>query len=247
MRNILGIVLFALVGVSNAAPVVYTDKDLYLAGLDSLGYSVISESFEDNTIWSTSRDKGIPSIVSQGIQWTSNYTENNISTGTVGGSVLDGSYAFYSNPHGMLIDSGPYCDSAGDPLPIQCYQNDGFKIQSESGKKLYAMAGHISSNTGTPKVTFILDGVDIKGNNTDNVENWQREGYAVSSWSFIGVIDQDGFVTAEIRELTGKDSQQQLMFSDDFTIGVSNVPLPTAFWLFATGVFVLLGRKKRSV
>jgi len=39
------------------------------------------------------------------------------------------------------------------------------------------------------------------------------------NWAFVGVIDTDGFLSAELRELRGKDFQQVLLFADDFTIG----------------------------
>ena len=73
----------------------------------------------------------------------------------------------------------------------------------------------------------MLDGVDINGNDTDNIDNWQREGDSADNWAFVGVIDTDGFVSAELRELRGKDFQQVLLFSDDFTIGRSAVPEPS--------------------
>ena len=88
----------------------------------------------------------------------------------------DGAFAIYSIPHGLTLDSGLYCDSAEDPdIPIECYQNDGLKVESETGDTLYAFGGRIdTANSG--KVTFLLDGVDINSNSTDNIDNWQREG-----------------------------------------------------------------------
>lgn len=215
----------------NAAPIVYTDEALYLSDLTSLGYSTISESFENDSVWANSRNSisspgSTPSVTSQGIVWSSNYTENNIATGDVGGSAPDGSFAIYSLAHGMTTDSGVYCDSAEDPnIPIECYQNDGLKVESETGDTLFAFGGRVDSNTGTPKITFLLDGIDINANNSDNIDNWQREGDLANNWSFIGVIDTDGFLSAELLELKGKDYQQVLVFSDDYTIGVSAVPV----------------------
>jgi hypothetical protein len=121
-----------------------------------------------------------------------------------------------------------YCDSAEDPnIPIECFQNDGLKVASESGATLYALGGRFDSNTGIPKITFLLDGVDINANDTDNIDNWQREGDVADNWSFVGVIDEAGFRSAEVRELRGKDFQQVLLFSDDFTLAVgSGTPLP---------------------
>jgi len=226
---LIGAALLALSGVTNAAPVVYISEALYLAELAALDGSTIHESFEDGTVWADSRNSisspgSTPAVISQGIVWTSNYPSNNISTGTVGGSAPDGAFAIYSNPHGLTTDSGLYCDSAEDPnIPSECYQNDGLKVEGEAGGTLYAFGGRIDTgNSG--KVTFLLDGVDINGNDTDNIDNWQREGDWADSWAFVGVIDTDGFFSAELRELRGKDFQQVLLFSDDFTIQRSGVP-----------------------
>jgi len=250
MKNLLiGTALLTFAGISNGAPTVYTDEALYLADLAKLGYSAVHESFEDDLVWADSRNSisnpgNTPSVVSQAIVWTSNYTENNIATGTVGGTAPDGSYAIYSLPHGMTTDSGLYCDSAEDPnIPIECFQNDGLKVASESGGILYAFGGRFDSNTGIPKITFLLDGVDINANDTDNIDNWQREGDVADNWSFVGVIDEAGFLSAEVRELTGKDFQQVLLFSDDFTLAVDDgsppPPLPAGSLQFsATGFSV---------
>jgi len=223
-----------LVSIIHAVPVVYTDEALYLADLVALGYSPIHESFENDTVWEDSRNSipspgSTPTVTSQGIVWTSNYPQNNIATGTVGGSAPDGAFAIYSLPHGMTTDSGLYCDSAEDPdIPIECYQNDGLKVESEAGNPLYAFGGRIDTNSG--KVTFLLDGVDINANNSDNFDNWQREGEVADNWAFVGVIDTDGFLSAELRELRGKDFQQILLFADDFTIGT--LPKPKAMpWI----------------
>ena len=251
MKNrLIGTALLTFAGISNGAPTVYTDEGLYLAELARLGYSAAHESFEDDLVWADSRNSianpgSTPSVVSQAIVWTSNYTENNIATGTVGGSAADGSYAIYSLPHGMTTDSGLYCDSAEDPnIPIECFQNDGLKVASESGGMLSAFGGRFDSNTGIPKITFLLDGVDINANDIDNIDNWQREGDVADNWSFVGVIDEAGFLSAEVRELTGKDFQQVLLFSDDFTLAVDDgtppAPLPAGSLQFSATVFSVL-------
>jgi len=227
MKHILigtALILF-LAGNTYAAPAVYTNESLFLADVETLGYSTIHESFENNTVWADSRNSisspgSTLTVTSQGIVWTSNYPQNNIATGTVGGSAPDGTFAIYSLPHGMTTDSGLYCDSAEDPnIPIECYQNDGLKIESETGGTLYAFGVRIdTSNNG--KVTFLLDGVDVNGNDTDNIDNWQREGDSADNWAFVGVIDEGGFLSAELRELRGKDFQQVFLFADAFHFAV---------------------------
>jgi hypothetical protein len=227
MKNILigAALMVFLTAVSHAAPVVYTDESLYLAELTALGYAIIHESFENDAVWADSRNSisspgSTAAVINQGIEWTSNYPQNNIATGTVGGSAPDGKFAIYSLPHGQTTDSGLSCDSAEDPnIPIQCYQNDGLRISSQNAGTLFAFGGRIdTSNSG--KVTFLLDGVDVNGNGTDNIDNWQREGDWADNSVFVGVIDEDGFLSAELRELRGKDYQQVLLFADDFHVAV---------------------------
>ena len=249
LKAIVGAICTCLVAIpvnTSAAPVVYTDEALYLSDLASLGYSVISESFEDGAVWAQSRNiaGGVPSVTSQGITWTSNYTENNIATGTIGGSAPDGQFAIYSLPHGMTTDSGLYCDNDPVPFPDECYQNDGLKVESETGDTLYAFGGLIeTANDG--KITFLLDGVDINAG-PGNPDNVNREGELADNWVFVGVIDTDGFQTAEIVELRGKDYQQVNLFADDFSIGVTAIPVPAAAWLFGSGLIGLIGLARRK-
>ncbi|GAB5451262.1 MAG: hypothetical protein Hals2KO_15900 [Halioglobus sp.] len=209
-----------------AEPVVYTSRSEFLAALAAQGIDKVSESFENDTVWAASRNSIVapgstPLVTSKGIEWTSNHAGNEIATGDVGGSAPAGNFAIYSLPHGLTTDSGLYCDSAEDPdIPLECFQNDGLKIASATGQTLYAFGARIdTANSG--KVTFLLDGVDINGNATDNIDNWQREGNFADSWSFVGVIDTEGFFSAELRELRGKDYQQVYLFADAFVVGVA--------------------------
>jgi len=242
-KNILlGIALLVLAGTTSAAPVIYTDEAFFLADLATLGGATIYESFEDDVVWADSRNSisspgSTPTVTSQGIIWTSNYPQNNIATGDVGGSAPDGTYAIYSLPHGETMDSGLYCDQAEDPIPIECWQNDGIKIEAEPGGTLFAFGGLIdTANSG--KVTFLLDDVDINGFAPDNIDNWQRESDFADNWAFVGVINADGFSTAELRELRGKDYQQVFMFTDGFTIRV--VPEPSRWLLLGAGLGLLI-------
>ena len=207
-----------LAAAATAQPVIYTDEALFLADLATLPGSTVHESFEDDVVWAESRSFGsAPAVTSQGVLWTSNFPQNDIVTGTVGGSAPDGIYAVFSIPHGVTDDSGLYCDNAEDPIPVECWQNDGVKITALPGSTLFAFGGRIdTANLG--KVTYLLDGVDVNAFEPDNIDNWQREGDFADNYTFVGVIDPAGFSSAELRELRGKDSQQVLLFADDFTV-----------------------------
>ncbi|MBW2313687.1 MAG: hypothetical protein JRH10_05800 [Deltaproteobacteria bacterium] len=217
------VVGLALGQAVRAEPALYTDETTFVADLVALAGSTVVESFEDDATWAASRNSIVapgrtPSVASQGLVWTSNHPGNELATGTVGGSAPGGAFAIYSLPHGLTTDSGLYCDSAEDPdIPIECFQDDGLTVVGESGATLYAFGGRIDTANGG-KVTFLLDGIDINGNDTDNIDNWQREGDPADQWAFVGVIDAAGFASVELRELRGKDFQQVLLFADEFTI-----------------------------
>jgi hypothetical protein len=261
MKNLLlYTTLLAVTGMANAAPVVYTDKTLYDNALVALGFSALHEGFEDTTVWGASRNTPATSVTSRGMLWSANYPENNIATSTVGGTAPEGLYAIYSSPHGKPdFVAGSGCDTAQDPnIPAECYQNAGLKVVSETGATLYAFGGQIFlNNTSAGAVTFLLDGVDIYGTTLDP-DNLLRNGVSIDNviigdvvpWAFVGVIDEAGFLSAELREVTGKNSEASanvFMFSDDFTIGVTAVPVPAAFWLFGSGLLGIgiAGRNKR--
>ncbi len=239
VRAIAAVALLCAACSGRTAPTTYTDRTAFLAALSALGHAVIHESFEDGATWADSRNSIVapgsaPSVTSQGIRWTSNYfPQNRVATGDVGGSAPDGTYAIYSLPHGMTTDSGLYCDSAEDPdIPVECFQNDGLSIESDSGGTLYAFGGRIdTANSG--KVTFLLDGIDINANDSDNIDNWQREGEPADNWAFVGVVDPEGFQRAELRELRGKDYQQVLMFCDDFIIAAVQPVFRVSPWRYA--------------
>jgi hypothetical protein len=138
-----------------------------------------------------------------------------------------------------------YCDSAEDPVPTECYQNDGLKVESDTGDTLYAFGGRIDT-ASNGRVGFLLDGVDINASSPDNIDNVLREGEPAYNWAFVGVIDTDGFLSTELRELKGKDFQQVLLFADDFIIGLTAIPVTAAAWLFGSGLIGLIGLARRK-
>lgn len=240
---------------TKAAPVIYTNEANYLSALSLLRRPIIFENFEKKSVWAASRHSvpvpgSAASITSQGITWTSNYPAiNRIATSNTGGN----SYSLYSKAHGNVIDSGAAgCDKAQGPvIPPPCHQNDGLLITSEKVGLLYGIGGFIDSSSGTgaiSKVTFLLDDKDVFANNADNINNVQRLGKTTDNWSFFGVIDEQGFSSAELRELEGKDLERVSIFTDNFTIAVSTsvIPLPAAVWLFSSGMLMLFGMTRRK-
>jgi hypothetical protein len=231
-KLLISTVLLAFSGIANSEVFVYYGPDNaqaqadYLAALDALAANAtitktITEGFEDNIVWADSRTSipssgGTPSTTCQGLIWKSNFA--NSLTGT--GAALDGSYGFYSIPHGNTYDGGrSNCeefDGEFADFDDPCWQGDGWVVTSAAGETLYGIGGWIDPLT-TAKVTFLLDGVNV---------NEGRDGEVISGWTFVGVIDTAGFTSVEIRELGGTDGQPKLIFGDSFTVGVSAVPVP---------------------
>lgn len=240
----MSIVLFTVSSVASSA-IIYLDETDYLDALAGFGYGTIYESFEDGNVWVRSPAL-TPSTTSQGLIWKSNFfdstagTQGGSTTGILGGSVIDGTYGFFSIPHGDATDTGLFeCDEFdGETAAFDdpCWQGDGWVVTSDEGKTLYGIGGWID-DSGIAKITFLLDGVNV---------NVDRDGEVISGWTFVGVIDTDGFTSAEIRELRGTDADQKLIFGDSFTIGVSAVPIPAAVWLFCSGLLGLVGIARRK-
>jgi len=208
----------------------YTNQESYLAALSVGGYAIIHEGFEDDVTWAASRSTistpaTTPYVISQGIKWTSNFGTNEVRTGSLGGSVIDGSYGFYSIPHGNQETTQTLaCANAEEPnIPDSCWQEDGWIGTSVSAGKLYGVGGWIDGTFGA-KVTILLDGINFEEDPAS------RDGTRVGNWTFVGIIDPAGFTTFEVRELGGKGGQNELIFSDAFTIGASSVPLQAAVW-----------------
>lgn len=227
------LLVFVFLPTSAMSATMYTDQASYLAALSAGGYEIIHEGFEDDVTWAVSRStisspSTTPFVISQGIKWTSNYGTNEVSTGGLGGSVIDGSYGFYSIPHGNQETTRTLaCANAEEPnIPDSCWQEDGWIGTSVSAGTLYGVGGWIDGTFGA-KVTILLNGVNFEEDPAN------RDGTRVGDWTFVGIIDPAGFTIFEVRELGGKGGQNELIFGDAFTIGASSVPapLPSAVWL----------------
>lgn len=239
LKNIL--ITFSLIPTGTMAATIYLDQTAYLNALSNACYGVIHEGFEDDTVWADSRSSIVspattPFVISQGIRWASNYGTNEVSTGTIGGSVVDGLYGFFSIPHGNQETTQTMaCANAEEPnMPDSCWQEDGWTGTSISAGTMYGVGGWVDGTFGA-KVTILLDGVNFE---EDPVN---RDGTRVGDWTFIGIIDPAGFNTFEFLELGGKGGQNELIFGDAFSIAIAAVPVPAAIWLFTSGLLGLIG------
>ncbi len=100
----------------------------YLAKVAELGLSTFSEGFEDDVAWGAARAPAtMPSVLSRGITWASNFSFNDITTGF--GAAHSGDWGVYSLPHGD--QSGPF----GTPI------HDGFTGTASSPDALLGVGG----------------------------------------------------------------------------------------------------------
>jgi len=195
---------------ADAAPVIYTNEAAYIEALSTGGFGTLHEDFEDDVVWADSRSTisnpaSTPQVNSQGILWTSNFATNNIATKNVG---VSGSFGFYSSPHGDPdVETSDFVCDVDDPIPEQCFLHDGFV--GDSADTLYGVGGWINGTFGAD-VTLFLDGVEVGFGADGNI----------SSWTFLGVIDTDGFNSFEFREIDGKGEQVITIRADNVTFGV---------------------------
>ncbi|RMH14193.1 MAG: hypothetical protein D6698_13025 [Gammaproteobacteria bacterium] len=226
VRYLTAAILLSWFGSAQGSVTIYTDETAYLQALKSLEIFIVSEGFEDEFIWKSSRGTPISpgraqSVTSQHLVWTSNQKNHGVGTDhyfAQGGS----SYRFYSNPHGRQFDRNMQrgCDQHSDHgrVPDPCWQNDGWRIvPAQQGMTLYGIGGWFYSASGRAKITYLLDGKDIIPNNSG------RDGHRIhTDWTFLGVIDTAGFHKVEIREMAGKASEPQYVYGDSFSIGLSH-------------------------
>jgi len=210
-RTFLFILILLFSNQAFAALTFYTDEAAYLSELAGLGYRVVTEDFEDDLVWGSVRTtisdpNYAPVIVSRSITWTSNHPENEVTTSS--GAALTGSWGFYSMPHGNF-SSGTDCQ-----IPGMC--GDGF-----TGTRLdtiYAVGGWVKGTFGG-RLKVILDGDTLAAVDFNGANDLQ------SAHQFFGVIETNGFLTFEFREIEGVAEDQKFIWADDFTFGL---PLSSA-------------------
>ena len=224
IRSFIVLGFLIVTGSAHSAVTVYTNEATYLAALTALGYPIVSEGFENNTVWAASRGSitapgQAASVLDQGLVWQSNLAGNGVGTDNFRGQGTS-SFRFFSSPHGKVFDANMQngCDAAAViNVPAVCWQNDGWTINpAQTRATLFGVGGWFYSASGAAKLTYLLDGVDIIANNTN------RDGHRITTtWSFFGVIDTAGFSKVEVREMAGKAKAEQFVYGDSFSVSLS--------------------------
>ena len=219
-----------------SAVTTYTDEAVYLADLSA--YTQAAESFE-GTAWDSVRSavldpQVLPSITNLGLTWENRFSPvGGVTTSDGGGFVHDGLWEFYASPHGGYSLDG----TGGLDCTIPGVCGDGFTVTSSGAGTLYGVGGWFTGVSG-PEIKFLLDDIEVPG----------AGGTGDILWQFFGVIDTNGFTRVEIMDSSGTLNDQNLIFADDFTFGVTTavVPLPASAWLFGSGLLGLVGIARRK-
>ena len=198
-----------------------TSEADYLAKIGELGYSTIVEGFEDDAIWGTVRStlsatNSAPSITSQGITWTANHAQSDITTGM---ARRTGQWGLYDPDHGFATGSTAQCDI--DNPPEHCLWYDGFTGTRVAGEgDLYAAGAYIRTSTVGANPVMVIDDDD-----TNRIDFGKLSDTA---YHFFGVVDTRGFTRFQFKEIDGKIGQKFLIFGDDFTFASSSAPVMPA-------------------
>lgn len=195
-------------------PDLYTcwNENAFLARAATLGYGQIHEGFEGPE-WDIARSPfTAPAVVSQGIRWTSNHTDdpafNNITTGP--GPARTGQYAGFDLEHGYSELDGQvtFCDVDNPPEP--CLYHDGWTGEAEPGTgPIHGFGGWITGIIGARIAISLDDGPPVEGGNV-----------GTGAHRFHGVIDTRpaGFSRFSFVELDGKVGQALYIWGDDMIV-----------------------------
>ena len=196
-------------GTVQSVVTTYTDEATYLADLSL--YVQVSESFENND-WNSVRSavlnpQTLPSITNLGLTWQNRFpSDGDVTTGDGSGDVHHGNWLFYALPHGNFGSTILDCNNPGE-----C--GDGFTITSDGAGTLYGVGGWFTGSGGA-EFKVLIDDVEVIG----------AGGSADNTWQFYGVIDTDGFIKVNIMEFSGTTGDNNFIWADDFTFGVTTLP-----------------------
>ncbi len=131
----------------------------YLTKLGELGYSSVSEGFENDAVWGVTRfPLTEPSVLSQGIRWRTNHPDppasNELTTGN--GPAHTGLWGVYDPEHGYATGTPEECDITNPP--DHCLFKDGVTGTKEGGGSALVGVGGYFTGSLQPNLTVILDG-----------------------------------------------------------------------------------------
>jgi len=190
------------------AAVTYTDEAAYLDALVAAGYVATAEGFEENATWGGVRSTissgfaTAPSVKSQGITWRSRAAPSGITTGP--GAAHTGGWGVFSYPHGRPDPTNHVRDGLVATIVVPAY----------------GVGGWLRGQGTSPQIQIVLD----RGMATERAIG--VGGTLTGVPTFLGVVDSVPFDTFEIEELDGTYEDQNFVFADDFTVGLS-VAVPT--------------------
>ncbi len=172
-----------------------------------LGYYTSYERF-DGPAWEAARaPDSAPNIVSQGVNWTSNYTgvpvANPISTAPSG--FFDNPWAISDPYHGYAEGTATDCDV--DVPDVNCLYHDGFTGNVVPGGQPLVGVSAIIAGDWSSRVSIILDDLNI------------YPSVFVYYDQFVGIIDTRpaGFTKFSFEEQSGKIGQRSLIWGRAMT------------------------------
>ncbi len=172
-----------------------------------MGYYTSHERF-DGPVWDSVRGpETMPSVVSQGVTWTSNYTgvpvANPITTAP--STFLDNPWAIMDPHHGYAVGTPAECDV--DFPAESCLFHDGFTGTVVPGGQPLVGVSAIIAGDWSSRVSIILDDQNI------------HPSVFVYYDQFVGIIDTrpTGFMKFSFEEQSGKIGQRSRIYGRGLT------------------------------
>jgi hypothetical protein len=265
-RLLAGLCLLSLTAPASAAVLTFTNEAAYLAKLAELGYSTQTENFEGPAwdglrtsvdIFGSRTYHAADSFAHQGITWDAYYDTMDYVTTEQRFHALPGE------------DSAAHLANAWSLTAVtQRQTNEAFR--GIAAGTLFAVGGWLDTNVGSkydedcacylPKMdVFVrLDNGPVEDFGKDNALVYDPGNYPGMATRFFGIVDTDGFQQFAFLTDTGYGCETSgghscyygpMLWADNFTFAqTSEVPLPPAAWMFASGLFSMaeVARRQRG-
>jgi hypothetical protein len=217
MKNVSVLILTILLlgfSVNITTANVYTFTD-QTAYLNAVAsYNQIYEDFENGTVWPKSNE---------GDATVSSVTSQGINWSGNDG-ILTGRNGYYLNPTYYVFDN-----------ETGLSEDNADAIFLSSSLTLFGVGGYFTNSIGAYDIHFDIDGSEVFDNTF--TKDWV-------DWTFLGILDTDGFTTAKIYS----NDNDGNWFADNFTLATSTpvaTPIPPAILLLGSGLVGVAGFRKR--